>query len=95
MAAEKDSYSAGVNEDAQADATAVILDQIFARKDLINGVTLFSFTDGWWKAESPINKTKGAGPLSVQVSPIDGAPNEEYWGIRRTSTARRRKPLKW
>ena len=81
MAAEKDSYSAGVNEDAQADATAVILDQIFARKDLINGVALFSFTDGWWKAGNPDQQDKGGwAPFSTGV-PYDGAPNEEYWGI--------------
>ena len=81
MAAEKDSYSAGVNENAQADATAVILDQIFARKDLINGVALFSFTDGWWKAGNPNQQDQGGwAPFSTGV-PYDGAPNEEYWGI--------------
>ena len=81
MAAEKDSYSAGVNENAQADATAVILDQIFARKDLINGVALFSFTDGWWKAGNPDQQDQGGwAPFSTGV-PYDGAPNEEYWGI--------------
>ena len=81
MAAEKDSYSAGVNEDAQADATAVILDQIFARKNLINGVALFSFTDGWWKAGNPDQQDQGGwAPFSTGV-PYDGAPNEEYWGI--------------
>ena len=81
MAAEKDSYNVGVNEDAQADATTVILDQIFARKDLINGVTLFSFTDGWWKAGNPNQQDPGGwAPFSTGV-PYDGAPNEEYWGI--------------
>lgn len=81
MAAEKDAYSVGVNEDAQADATAVILDQIFSRKDLINGVTLFSFTDGWWKAGNPDQQDQGGwAPFSTGV-PYDGAPNEEYWGI--------------
>ena len=81
MAAEKDAYSVGVNQDAQADATAVILDQIFSRKDLINGVTLFSFTDGWWKAGNPDQQDQGGwAPFSTGV-PYDGAPNEEYWGI--------------
>ena len=81
MAAEKDSYNVGVNEDAQADATTVILDQIFARKDRINGVTLFSFTDGWWKAGNPNQQDQGGwAPFSTGV-PYDGAPNEEYWGI--------------
>ena len=58
MAAEKDAYAAGENQIAQADATTVILDQIFARKDRINGVTLFSFTDGW-KAGNPEQQDQG------------------------------------
>lgn len=81
MAAEKDAYAAGENQIAQADATTVILDQIFARKDRINGVTLFSFTDGWWKAGNPEQQDQGGwAPFSTGV-PYDGAPNEEYWGI--------------
>ena len=81
MAAAKDEYQAGENQTAQADATAVILDQIFARKDRVNGVALFSFTDGWWKAGNPDQQDQGGwAPFSTGV-PYDGAPNEEYWGI--------------
>jgi hypothetical protein len=81
MAAAKDDYQAGDNETAQADATQIILDQIFARTDLVNGVTLFSFTDGWWKAGNPNQQDQGGwAPFSSGV-PYDGAPNEEYWGI--------------
>ena len=81
MAAPKDDYLAGDNQRAQADATRVILDQIFARTDLVNGVTLFSFTDGWWKAGNPAQQDQGGwAPFSSGV-PYDGAPNEEYWGI--------------
>lgn len=81
MAAAKDDYQAGDNQTAQADATQIILDQIFARTDLVNGVTLFSFTDGWWKAGNPNQQDQGGwAPFSSGV-PYDGAPNEEYWGI--------------
>ena len=43
-------YEQGVNEKAQADATEIILKAIFKGQDICSGVTLFSFTDGWWKA---------------------------------------------
>jgi hypothetical protein len=59
----------------------VILDQIFDRPDIVNGVALFSFTDGWWKAGNPAQQDQGGwAPFSSGV-PYDGAPNEEYWGI--------------
>lgn len=81
MAAEKDDYAAGENERAQADATEVILNQIYAGKNTVSGVTLFSFTDGWWKAGNPNQQDQGGwAPFSTGV-PYDGAPNEEYWGI--------------
>lgn len=81
MAAPKDDFLAGENQLAQAEATRVILDQIFARKDIANGVTVFSFTDGWWKAGNPDQQDQGGwAPFSSGV-PYDGAPNEEYWGI--------------
>jgi hypothetical protein len=81
MAAPKDDYLAGENQLAQADATQVILDQIFDRPDIVNGVALFSFTDGWWKAGNPAQQDQGGwAPFSSGV-PYDGAPNEEYWGI--------------
>ncbi|MEN8812247.1 MAG: glycoside hydrolase family 2 TIM barrel-domain containing protein [Candidatus Arcticimaribacter sp.] len=81
MAAPKDDYLAGENQPAQADATRVILDQIFEQPDIVNGVALFSFTDGWWKAGNPAQQDQGGwAPFSSGV-PYDGAPNEEYWGI--------------
>ena len=81
MAAAKDDFQAGDNQTAQAQATRIILDQIFDRTELVNGVTLFSFTDGWWKAGNPNQQDQGGwAPFSSGV-PYDGAPNEEYWGI--------------
>lgn len=81
MAAAKDGYAEGENEKAQADATKIILDQIYKGKNSVNGVTLFSFTDGWWKAGNPNKQDQGGwAPFSTGV-PYDGAPNEEYWGI--------------
>ena len=81
MAAPKGEYRAGENQAAQAEATRIILEQIFARTDIVNGVTLFSFTDGWWKAGKPNQQDQGGwAPFSSGV-PYDGAPNEEYWCI--------------
>ena len=74
-------YIQGENQQAQADANANILDAVFANTDIGSGVTLFSFTDGWWKAGNPNQQdTGGIAPKSTGV-PYDGAPNEEYWGI--------------
>ena len=81
MAAPKDDYRAGDNQTAQADATRIILNQIFEKPNIVNGVTLFSFTDGWWKAGNPNQQDQGGwAPFSSGV-PYDGAPNEEYWGV--------------
>ena len=81
MAAPKDDYRAGENQTAQADATRMILNQIFEKPNIVNGVTLFSFTDGWWKAGNPNQQDIGGwAPFSSGV-PYDGAPNEEYWGV--------------
>ena len=81
MAAPKDDYRAGENQTAQADATRMILDQIFKKPNIVNGVTIFSFTDGWWKAGNPNQQDIGGwAPFSSGV-PYDGAPNEEYWGV--------------
>jgi len=77
----KDGYQQGENQQAQADANAKILDDVFAHTNIGSGVTLFSFLDGWWKAGNPnIQDTGGIAPNSTGV-PYDGAPNEEYWGI--------------
>ncbi|MGJ8547953.1 glycoside hydrolase family 2 TIM barrel-domain containing protein [Winogradskyella wichelsiae] len=74
-------YAQGVNEKAQADATTIILNKTFADQDVCSGVTLFSFTDGWWKAgNDDVQDTGGTAPNSTGV-PFDGSPNEEFWGI--------------
>lgn len=81
MTVSKDGYEKGVNEKVQADANAKILESVFNNLEVSSGVTLFSFTDGWWKAGN--NNTQDVGgwaPNSTGV-PYDGTPNEEYWGI--------------
>ncbi len=77
----KDGYDQGENQKAQADATKNILKEVFENTEICSGVTLFSYTDGWWKAgNNDIQDVGGYAPNSSGV-PYDGAPNEEYWGI--------------
>ena len=77
----KDGYEQGINELAQADATEIILKATFNGQDICSGVTLFQFTDGWWKAgNNEVQDTGGTAPNSTGV-PFDGSPNEEFWGI--------------
>ncbi|WP_372767375.1 glycoside hydrolase family 2 TIM barrel-domain containing protein [Lutibacter sp.] len=81
MTISKDRFEQGNNQDAQAAATKNILQAIFNSKESTLGVTLFSFTDGWWKAgENDVQNPGGWAPNSSGV-PYDGIPNEEYWGI--------------
>ncbi len=81
MKISKDGYSQGVNQIAQANATSNILNAVFENQDICSGVTLFSFTDGWWKAgNNDIQDVGGSAPNSTGV-PYDGSPNEEHWGI--------------
>lgn len=81
MTIAKDGYEAGVNEKAQADANANILDAIFKNQQICSGVTMFSFVDGWWKAGNlDVQDPGGWAPNSSGV-PYDGTPNEEYWGM--------------
>ena len=81
MTISKNGYNQGVSEKAQADANDKILDAVFKNQTICSGVTLFSFTDGWWKAGNPdIQEPGGWAPNSSGV-PYDGSPNEEYWGI--------------
>lgn len=74
-------YEKGENELVQADANRIILDEIFERTDICSGVTLFAFSDEWWKAGN--NDTQDPGGWSPYSSgvPYDGTANEEYWGI--------------
>ncbi len=71
----------GPNEDAQAVALDTIIDQILARESENQGLLLFSFTDGWWKAGNPDKQDIGGWAPKSSGVPYDGAPNEEYWGI--------------
>ena len=81
MTISRDGYEAGSNEKAQADANKNILNAIFKNQDICSGVTMFSFTDGWWKAGNPEKQDPGGWAPNSSGVPYDGAPNEEYWGI--------------
>ena len=77
----KAGYEQGENQKAQANAAKNILKKVFDNQDVCKGVTLFSFTDGWWKAgNNDVQDIGGYAPNSTGI-PYDGAPNEEYWGI--------------
>ncbi len=81
MSISKNGYKEGINQMAQADANANILDAIFRNTEIGAGVTMFSFTDGWWKAGNPHQQDKGGWAPNSSGVPYDGAPNEEFWGI--------------
>ena len=81
MTITKAGYEQGVNEKAQAAANAKILESVFNHMEVCSGVTLFSFSDEWWKAGNiDVHDIGGWAPNSTGV-PYDGSPNEEYWGI--------------
>jgi hypothetical protein len=81
MTAAAHGYEQGANQQAQADAVRNILTGILSRRDVGSGVTLYSFSDEWWKAGNPgAQDTGGRAPNSSGV-PYDGTPNEEYWGL--------------
>lgn len=81
MTIAKSGYSKGENEQAQADATATILDAIFKNREICSGVTLFAFVDELWKAGNNQQLDPGGWAPNSSGVPYDGAPNEEYWGI--------------
>jgi len=81
MTISRDGYQVGSNEKAQADANENILNAIFKNQDICSGVTMFSFTDGWWKAGNPEKQDPGGWAPNSSGVPYDGAPNEEYWGM--------------
>ncbi|MFS4483481.1 glycoside hydrolase family 2 TIM barrel-domain containing protein [Hyunsoonleella sp. 2307UL5-6] len=81
MTITKQGFKKGENQKAQATANANILDQIFKHQDICAGVTMFSFTDGWWKAGNPETQDIGGWAPNSSGVPYDGSPNEEYWGI--------------
>lgn len=81
MTIAKEGYDKGENQKAQADANANILKEIFENNHIGSGVTLFSFTDGWWKAGNYNKQDPGGWAPNSSGVPYDGSPNEEYWGI--------------
>jgi hypothetical protein len=81
MTINRDGYEEGYNEKAQADANSRILNSIFNYSEICSGVTLFSFTDGWWKAGNNDTQDPGGWAPNSSGVPYDGSPNEEYWGI--------------
>jgi hypothetical protein len=81
MTISKDGYEQGENQMAQAMANKKILNASFKNTDVCSGVTIFSFTDGWWKdGNNDVQDLGGQAPNS-SGTPYDGAANEEYWGI--------------
>ena len=81
MTITKSGYEQGINEQAQADANAKILESIFNNKEICSGVTMFSFTDGWWKAGNNSSQDIGGYAPNSSGVPYDGSPNEEFWGM--------------
>lgn len=81
MTVEGEGFAAGENEDAQANALTNILDQTMQRTDITMGVTVFAFTDEWWKAGDPDKQDAGGWAPGSSGVPYDGTPNEEYWGL--------------
>lgn len=81
MAIEKNGFEKGENQKAQAVANKSILTKVFDNQNICSGVTMFSFTDGWWKAGNPETQDVGGWAPNSSGVPYDGAPNEEYWGI--------------
>jgi len=81
MVIDSNGYGQGENEKMQADANRIILNEIFDHTDICSGVTIFAFSDEWWKAGN--NNSQDPGGLAPYSSgvPYDGAANEEYWGI--------------
>jgi hypothetical protein len=74
-------YEQGENQQAQADALRNILAAVFEEQDICSGVAVFSFLDGWWKAEDPHTQDPhGSPPVSSGV-PYDAVADEEYWGM--------------
>jgi len=81
MTITKQGYEKGFNEKAQAGANAKILESVFDNLEICSGVTLFSFTDGWWKAGNNDSQDIGGWAPNSSGVPYDGTPNEEFWGI--------------
>jgi len=81
MTITKAGFEIGINEKAQAAANSNILDKIFENRAVCSGVTMFSFTDGLWKAGHPEKQDVGGWAPNSSGVPYDGSPNEEFWGM--------------
>ena len=81
MTATSHGYEKGRNQDAQANATKAILDDIFNATDVCSGVAIFAFVDEWWKAGDINSQDTGGWAPNSSAVPYDGTANEEYWGI--------------
>lgn len=76
-----DKYTKGTNEQAQADANEIILNEVLSNYDKNIGSFIFQFTDGLWKAGNPSKQDTGGSAPNSDGTPYDGTANEEYWGI--------------
>ena len=74
-------YTKGINEQAQADANEIILNEVLSNYDKNIGSFVFQFTDGLWKAGNPSKQDTGGSAPNSDGTPYDGTANEEYWGI--------------
>ena len=81
MTIEKDGYSKGENQKAQANANSKIIDAVFENSEIVSGLFIFSFLDGLWKAGNPDKQDVGGWAPNSMGVPYDGATNEEFWGI--------------
>ena len=81
MTTNRDGFIQGENQKAQSVANSKIVDAVFQNAHLISGLTLFSFSDEWWKAGNPQQQDIGGFAPNSSGVPYDGSPNEEYWGI--------------
>jgi hypothetical protein len=74
-------YQKGENQQAQADANKIILNEVLANSNNNIGSFVFQFTDGLWKAGNPSKQDTGGSAPNSDGTPYDGTANEEYWGI--------------
>ena len=81
MTTDRDDFTQGENQKAQSVANSKIVDAVFQNAHLISGLTLFSFSDEWWKAGNPQQQDIGGFAPNSSGVPYDGSPNEEFWGI--------------
>ena len=81
MSISRDGFAEGENQKAQSKANEKIVEIIFQNQHLVSGLTLFSFSDEWWKAGNPDQQDVGGQAPNSSGVPYDGNPNEEYWGI--------------